>query len=48
MTEIFSVFFNVVMPVFGIVVLGFLLGDAPAEVNGKELHPALGAALVVR
>jgi len=26
MTEIFSVFFNVVMPVFGIVVLGFLLG----------------------
>jgi len=26
MSEIFSVFFNVVMPVFGIVVLGFLLG----------------------
>ena len=27
MTEIFSVFFNVIMPVFGIVVLGFLLGE---------------------
>lgn len=26
MTEVFSVFFNVIMPVFGIVVLGFLLG----------------------
>lgn len=27
MTEFFSVFINVVMPVFGIVVLGYLLGD---------------------
>ena len=26
MTELFSIFFNVIMPVFGIVLLGYLIG----------------------
>ncbi|NIQ96949.1 MAG: AEC family transporter, partial [Desulfuromonadales bacterium] len=27
MTELFQIFLNVILPVFGIVVLGYILGD---------------------